>query len=371
MLRRVDAGPGNPPGRRELCTIVDRDYLPRLVTLYRSLEGAGEDFRLLVYGAEPGVVGMLDGLRLPRLETVDADELERHDPALAATHAGRSLPEYCYTAKPCICLHALDAHPEIERITYVDADLMCLAPLQPLFDEIGSASSAISPHRFSARWRHAERTHGAFNAGLVSFRRDRDGLAALKWWRERCLDWCYLRVEPDRYTDQVYLEQFPHRFAGVHVIGHEGVNQGPWNAESRRWAGAGGTVHADGTTVLLFHFASLQLVRGAAPTITARIGQRFGHVVPAAGQFRLLPGYAPVVWRAFPGFRLSSTEVELLWSPYLEHLMDATADLLSAAGGHELGVSEQDWREVSRDIVRGSAPAWARKVARAAILRGG
>lgn len=363
----VDASPSATTKRRELCTVVDWGYVPRAITLYRSLEAAGEDFRLFVFAAEAGISAVLDNLGLPRLVAVGAEELEHYDPALAATRADRSLPEYCQTAKPCVCLHALEAHAEIERITFIDADLLCLAPLQPLFQEIDASSTAFSPHRFSARWRYAERTHGAFNSGLVSFRRDPDGLAALQWWRERCLEWCYLRVEPHRYTDQVYLEHLHDRFAGVHVIQHTGVNQGPWNAEGRVWSRADGGVRVDGSPLLLFHFASLRLLRGRAVIDAAKLGERVGGLLPAIGQFRRLPGDETTAWSPFPGFRLSAAEVELLWMPYVTRLMEAAAELRTT--GHDLGVWEYGWRDVGRDVLRGSAPAWMRQAVGAVRLR--
>ena len=32
------------------------------------------------------------------------------------------------------------------------------------------------------------------------------GLKALKWWRDRCLEWCYARIEDGKFGDQFYIE---------------------------------------------------------------------------------------------------------------------------------------------------------------------
>ena len=74
-----------------------------------------------------------------------------------------------------------------------------------------------------------QRRFGIYNVGWVSVRRRDDGIAALRWWRERCIEWCYDRVEGDRFADQRYLDRLPELFAGVHVIEHLGANLAPWN----------------------------------------------------------------------------------------------------------------------------------------------
>ena len=79
-----------------------------------------------------------------------------------------------------------------------------------------------------AGWK-SQRRFGLYNVGWVSVRRRDDGIAALRWWRERCIEWCYDRVEGDRFADQRYLDRLPEMFSGIHVISHLGANLAPWN----------------------------------------------------------------------------------------------------------------------------------------------
>src|ERR1051325_9889605 len=81
---------------------------------------------------------------------------------------------------------------------------------------------------FSQQHRSREK-FGIYNVGWVSFRNDARGRLVLRWWRERCVDWCFDVVEDARFGDQKYLDDWPQRFEGVHVVQHQGANLAAWN----------------------------------------------------------------------------------------------------------------------------------------------
>ena len=63
---------------------------------------------------------------------------------------------------------------------------------------------------------------GRFNVGMVSFRNDVAGLACLSRWREKCIEWCYDRVEDGKFADQGYLDDWPTEHEGVVVLDMQG-----------------------------------------------------------------------------------------------------------------------------------------------------
>lgn len=229
------------------CTYFDRGFLLQGLALWRSLATHDATAVLWVLALDDFAAEVLREFADPRLRIVSLRELEAGDPALVAAQAGRTRVEYYFTLSPCWPRWLLAAHPEIDRVTYLDADLFFFASPAPIFAAMDAARASvlITAHRFPGFLRHYER-HGKFNVGVLSFRNDAPGRACLDDWRARCLEWCHDRLEPTRYADQKYLDAWPERFGGaVLVLGHTGVNRAPWN-----WMAAD-----PGEPLIVFHFA--------------------------------------------------------------------------------------------------------------------
>jgi hypothetical protein len=85
-------------------------------------------------------------------------------------------------------------------------------------------------------------------------------LACLGWWRERCLEWCYDRVEQGRFADQKYLDDWPRRFQGTVVLGHKGANVAPWNLATYAIRGSGQGIWVDEDPLIFFHFHGVKQI---------------------------------------------------------------------------------------------------------------
>jgi hypothetical protein len=180
-------------------------------------------------------------------------DFEAANPDVAATRPSRSQIEYYFTCSPAWILFVLESSGDAEWATYLDSDLFFFASPDPIFQEMNDAAFGIIPHRFS-RGLEDQRRFGLYNVGWVSARKRDDGIAVLRWWRERCIEWCYDRVEGDRFADQRYLDRMP-EMSGVHVISHLGANLAPWNIADCRLEWNDGRVEIDQRYPLLFfHF---------------------------------------------------------------------------------------------------------------------
>lgn len=201
---------------------------------------------------------ILRQLDLPHVSCLSLSEVE--DDELLAVKPGRSMAEYCWTLSPCLPWHVLQRNPEVDFITYLDADLFFYSSVQPLFDEIGGASIAIIEHRFTPQLRHLE-VKGRFCVEWVSFRRDEDGLACLAHWREQCIEWCFYRLEEDRMGDQKYLDKWPGQYKSVHILRHAGAGIAPWNyAQYEFEQDTAGRVTVEREPLIFFHFHQFQLL---------------------------------------------------------------------------------------------------------------
>lgn len=249
------------PTRRDLCTYFDKNYLSRGLALYHSLGRHHPSFRLFVLCLDDEAHRYLASLGLSNLIPIARAELEAHDPELLATRPTRSLVEYYFTTTPSWLRFLFDRYADVDLLTYVDADFRFFASPEPLFDEMGAASIAIVEHRFPPEMRHQE-DRGRFNVGWLSFRRDADGLACVSWWREKCLEWCYDRIEKDRFADQKYLDQWPARFQSLVILQHKGVNVAPWNLAGTHVHVNGGVVMVDDDRLICFHYHGFKHVLG-------------------------------------------------------------------------------------------------------------
>jgi hypothetical protein len=142
----------------------------------------------------------------------------------------------------------------------VDADIYFFSSPDPMYEEFEGHSLGLTEHRFT-RINMRALKYGRFNVGWIGFRNDAVGNEAADWWAERCIEWCYDRVEDGKFADQKYLEQFPVLFGSTRVIQHKGANVAPWNIGHYRLTMNDGQIMVDDAPVIFFHFASFKQLR--------------------------------------------------------------------------------------------------------------
>ncbi len=214
--------------KRYFCTYLDQNYLPRGLALHKSLRAHCSDFHLFVLCMDGESYAILDRFAIPEITPVRLADLLDGDEALQGAQTNRSRIEFFFTCSPCLPWYLFHKYPNIDLLTYVDADIYFFHDPEEVFTEFGDRSVGIIEHRFAPHLQ-ASASRGIYNVGWLSFRNDENGLACLQWWRERCVEWCYDRLEGDRYADQKYLDVWPKKFQNVAVLQHKGANLAPWN----------------------------------------------------------------------------------------------------------------------------------------------
>jgi len=245
---------------RYFCTYFDEHYLPRALALFESLEQRGGEFQLWALCMDSGSYEAVAKLDHARLHPISLPEFLQDDPELREARKNRSSVEFYFTCSPSLPIFLFERFPEIDLLTYLDADLFFFEDPQPIFDEIADTSIAIIPHRFSKCALDREK-YGRYNVGWISFRRDEKAFACLRWWREKCIEWCYVRVEENRFADQKYLDEWPNRFDNVREIQHKGANLAPWNLANYRITEANGRMWVDDQPLLFYHFSGVLQLR--------------------------------------------------------------------------------------------------------------
>ncbi len=205
------------------CTYFDSYYLLKGVSLYLSLERVTDDFHLYVMAFDKECYDKLLLCKFKHMTVELWDEWET--PEIKKVKGDRNRAEYCWTCGSSVIYHFLK-HYNLPDITYLDSDLFFIGNPKYAFDEIGTHSVAITEQGISEK---AEKMYGKYCVQYMYFRNDENGIAALTWWRDSCIEWCYQRFEDNRFGDQKYLDQFPIKFKNVYVIQNPGVGIAPWN----------------------------------------------------------------------------------------------------------------------------------------------
>lgn len=270
-------------------TVFDGLFLPQGLALQRSMERHLGEYTLWIVCVDSVASDVLGRLNLPNVRPIRLEEIET--PELRLVKQARTRAEYCWTLTPQAPRFVFDRDPSVQRVTYIDADLWFMRPAAQLFAELERSGKCvlITDHAYAPDHDQTA-TSGRFCVQFITW--CRQGCEdVLRWWGDKCIEWCYARLEDGRFGDQKYLDDWPERFADkVHVSSRLESIVAPWNATRFPYGSA-----------IAYHFHGLRLLE--------------------SGRVMLFRGYD------IPG----STQAAV-YGPYLQDLAAAVATL--ALVGH-------------------------------------
>jgi hypothetical protein len=267
-------------------TLFDSLYLPQGLALHSSLERHAGNYQLWVLCVDDIAFEILQKLKLSNVSLISLKEVETKE--LCNVKQSRTIAEYCWTLTPFTFSFVFERDAKAERVTYLDADTWLLHSPRPLFAEleVGTKSVLITEHGYAPQHDQAA-ISGRYCVQFVTFVRG-GGDEVLHWWQERCLEWCYSRVEDGKFGDQKYLDEWPTRFSKtVHVLREKALCQAPWNV-----------TRFPPSEAIFFHFHGLRLLTGQ-------------NVLLADGSYEI----------PYPTF-------QHIYSPYLSELASVNAKLI-------------------------------------------
>lgn len=230
-------------------TLFDGFFLPQGLALNISLKRHAGEYTLWVLCMDDAAYEALRKVALPNVRLLALGTVETA--ALRRARSTRTRAEYCWTLTPFTPSFVFDADPDVRRVTYVDADTWLVRSPLPLLDEFEASRKAvlITEHGYAPEYDRSQ-VSGRYCVQFMTFERDR-GEPVRRWWAERCLEWCYARLEDGKFGDQMYLNDWPTRFAAdVHVLQLASAMQAPWN-----------TFRFAPGDAMVFHFHGLRLLR--------------------------------------------------------------------------------------------------------------
>ena len=194
--------------------------------MYNSLARQKIDFHLYIFAFDDKSFEILQKLNLANATIIPLREIE--DERLLAVKAGRTKGEYCWTATTSTILYCLQKF-NLERITYVDADIYFFNSPQPVLDQLGNKSVLLIEHHYAPQYDQSALS-GKYCVQFMTFKNNEEGLRVLNWWKDQVIEWCFNRREDGKCGDQKYLDDWPERFSGaVAESKYWGGGVAPWN----------------------------------------------------------------------------------------------------------------------------------------------
>ncbi|MBP7881392.1 MAG: glycosyl transferase [Candidatus Methylopumilus sp.] len=203
--------------------------MPQGLALHNSMQRHIKQYTLWILCVDDIVHEALQKLALPNVRLLRLSQLETVD--LLRVKSKRTNGEYCWTLTPFAPRFVFEADPLIARVTYVDADIWFRKDPSAIFRELEASGKSvlITDHGYAPEYDQSA-TSGQYCVQFIVFERIA-GETVRRWWEERCIEWCYARVENGKFGDQKYLDEWPVLFDDVvHVLTHKEWTQAPWNA---------------------------------------------------------------------------------------------------------------------------------------------
>jgi hypothetical protein len=280
-------------------TLFNSNYLSRGLVMYESLQKHCPNFHLYVIAFDDVTYNYFQEFPQQNLTAVSLAQFE--DEKLLAIKSTRSAGEYCWTCTASTVLYAIHTF-KLDHCVYIDADMCFYSNPQLLFDEWGNKSVLITEHRYTDGYDQSE-ISGTYCVQFVGFKNDSDGMSALNYWRDACIDWCYARAENGKFGDQKYLDDWTTRFKNVHVLQHLGGGLAPWNMQQYSFRKENskliGKEIATGKefVAVFFHFHGLKIYKNNIASLTGET------------------------------YEMNSTALELFYKPYVHDLLSVSTQI--------------------------------------------
>ena len=244
----------NQPKVEHFCTLFDHKFLPMGMSLHQSLINHAQPFHLWIICMDELVEEQLKILALPQVSLIPLQEIETSE--LLAVKSERGRGEYCWTMTPFTFTAVFERQPDIERVTYLDADLYFFRNPQILLKEFEESDRdiLITEHSYAPEYDQTLLA-GRFCVQFLTTKNNKSGLNIISWWQKKCLSWCYGKLEDGKFGDQKYLDSWPVLFSdNIWILQQKENILAPWNIN---WFGK---CLEDKLNPVFYHFHGLRIV---------------------------------------------------------------------------------------------------------------
>ena len=242
---------------RAICTIIAKNYLAFARTLAQSFQTHHPNDKCFVLIVDD-FANYIDPAR-EQFEIIKLEDLEIPD--VRNFCFKYDLKELC-TAVKARLLEDLITAKGIDRLFYLDPDILVTAPLDELFEKLGGHDIVLTPHLdrdYPNDGRLPDVGHilraGVFNLGFIGINSSANARSFLDWWRPKLDEKCLNDVEHGYFVDQKYIDLVPLLFPNVLIETGVGYNAAYWNLHSRFVSHNGTGWRCNDSPLYFFHFS--------------------------------------------------------------------------------------------------------------------
>lgn len=246
------------------CIMTTANYITKALVMYDSLiNECKSDFNLFYFTFDELTYDYLIKINYKNIIPIPLHDLENFYPELRNTISTRSKAEYFFTCTPHIIDYVIKNY-EVSHVIYVDADLYFYQDPTIILNELKGNSVLITEHwRFNPTKKDHE--SGIYCVQFIPFVNDKVGNEVITWWKDKCIEWCYLKAENGKWADQGYLNDWPEIFENVVVMENRGGGIARWNLEAYSFYVEENRIKAfnkvinNNIDLLFYHFEGLKI----------------------------------------------------------------------------------------------------------------
>ena len=289
---------------RAICTIIAKNYLASARTLAQSFFSFHPDTKcyVLIVDDFEGYINPVDEC----FEIVRLSELQI--PNLRSFCFKYNITELC-TAVKARLIEYLISEKSIDRLLYLDPDILVTGSLGGLFGRLGTHDIVLTPH-LDADYPDDELLPddgfilraGLFNLGFIGVNASENARSFLSWWKPKLYERCVNDVANGYFVDQKFVDFVPLLFKNFFVEQDIGYNVAYWNLHSRKIGRENGSWRCNDGPLFFFHFSGYQ-PDGAALTSHIPISSSRHQLSTRNALGELFADYKEILFRN--GYRLA------------------------------------------------------------------
>ncbi len=150
----------------------------------------------------------------------------------------------------------------IQKLLYLDPDILLLNSLETLSNFLNDSNILLTPHLTTPLPNdgghptdHSIMQSGTYNLGFLGLRQSETTTNLLDWWCGKLYHECVVAIERNLFVDQRWMDMVPGLFDGVRICREPGYNIAYWNVHERNVTRVEGEYKVNGAPAYFFHFS--------------------------------------------------------------------------------------------------------------------